>query len=66
MLIERSVMVEQVAAQLEGNVEQDEGSEAVGLVTQSGGHVGLSSLVDHVEGSGGRDSSLGEGVQSSN
>ena len=66
--IERSVIVEPVAAQLEGHVEKDEGSEAVGLVAQSGGHVGHieSSVVDHVEGSGGMDSYLGEGVQSSN
>ena len=49
------VIVEPVAAQLEGHVEKDEGSEAVGLVAQSGGHVGHieSSVVDHVEGSGG-------------
>ena len=66
--IERSVIVEPVAAQLEGHVQKVEGSEAVGLVAQSGGHVGHieSSVVDHVEGSWGMDSYVGEGVQSSN
>ena len=41
--------MEQVAAQLEGYVEKNEGSEVVGLVAQSGGHVGHieSSVVDH-------------------